>query len=267
MTASEQPPSRVVGEVSLSVAGRVAIVTGAGQGIGRAIAFDLARDGASVVVADSNGTSGANVAADIASEGGSVLAVTSDVTDSASMAAMVAQTLTRFGRLDVLVNNAGLYTMLQRRPFDEIPLEEWERVLRVNTTGAFLAARAAVAPMRAAKWGRIINIASGSVAIGAGNMTHYVTSKAALIGMTRALARELGAHGITVNAVLPGMTETEIAVVGRRPEHNTKINAGRAIARDEVPEDIVGAVRFLASPAASFITGQSLLVDGGSAFL
>ncbi|MCC7345985.1 MAG: glucose 1-dehydrogenase [Variibacter sp.] len=261
---SERPR---VGGVSLSVEGRVAVVTGAGQGIGRAIAVDLARAGAKVVIADSNAETAAQAAAEIAAEGGTALAIASDVTDPASLAAMVAATAARFGRLDILVNNAGLYTMLARRPFDEIPLEEWDRVLRVNTTGAFLAARAAVGLMRAAGWGRIVNIASGSVAIGAGNMTHYVTSKAALIGMTRAMARELGAHGITVNAVLPGMTETGIAVVGRRPEHNVRINAGRAIQRDEVPEDIVGAVRFLASPAAGYITGQSLLVDGGSAFL
>lgn len=259
--------ARAVGEVSLSIEDRVAIVTGAGQGIGRAIAFDLARAGAHVVIADANAATGEAVAAEIVAAGHDALALASDVTSAESMREMAARTLAHFGRLDILVNNAGLYTMLQRRPFDEIPLEEWERVFRVNTTGAFLAARACVGAMRAAGWGRIVNISSGSVAIGAGNMAHYVASKAALIGLTRSLARELGASGITVNAVLPGMTETEVAVAGRRPEHNQRINASRAISRDEVPEDIVGAVRFLASPAAGFITGQSLLVDGGSAFL
>jgi 3-oxoacyl-[acyl-carrier protein] reductase len=266
MTAAPKEPGRI-GDVSLSVEGRVVVVTGAGQGIGRAIAVDFARAGAHVVIADRNIEAGARVAREIAAEGATALALASDVTDATSMGQTVARTLENFGRLDVLVNNAGLYTGLERRSFDEIPLEEWERVLRVNVTGSFLAARAAVAPMRAARWGRIVNISSGSFAIGARNMAHYVASKAAVIGMTRALARELGQQGITVNAVLPGMTETEVPVAGRRPEHNLSINAGRAISRDETPEDIVGAVRFLATPAAGFITGQSLLVDGGSAFL
>jgi 3-oxoacyl-[acyl-carrier protein] reductase len=150
------------------------------------------------------------------------------------------------------------------RPFDQIPLEEWETVLRVNVTGAFLAARAVVGAMRRARFGRIINMASGAVTLGRPNYLHYITSKAALDGMTRSLARELGPYGITVNAILPGATFTEIERKTVTPEQKERIIALQCIPRPEGPDDLVGTALFLASDAASFLTGQALTVDGGA---
>lgn len=239
--------------------GRVAIVTGAGQGLGRAFAKAFAAEGATPVVAELNSAKGREVA----DETGGFF-VETDVGDAASVRAMAGAVLDKFGRIDVLVNNAAIFSTLEMRPFDEIPLEEWERVLRVNLTGPFLCARAVAPAMRKANWGRIINIASGAVSLGRPNYLHYIASKAGLAGMTNSLARELGAHGITVNAILPGATFTEIPRKTVTPEQKKAIVGMQCIPRPEVPEDLVGAVLFLASPAAGFVTGQSLTVDGGA---
>ncbi len=249
------------------LAGRVVVITGGGQGIGRAYARAFAGVKAIPVVADINGRAAANVVGEIEQAGGRALAVECDVASPASVDAMVGKTLQQFGRLDVLINNAGLYsknvppaTQGIKRPFDQIPLEEWELYMRVNVTGAFLCARAAVATMRKAKWGRIINTSSSTVLLGLQGYLHYVTSKAAIIGMTRALARELGADGITVNTIMPGLTFTEVpnpAAVGG------KVIPMQCIPRQEVPEDLVPAVLFLASEGSRFMTGQTVNVDGG----
>jgi 3-oxoacyl-[acyl-carrier protein] reductase len=169
-----------------------------------------------------------------------------------------------FGRIDILINNAAIFSTLEMRPFDQIPLAEWEAVLRVNVTGAFLCAQAVVGAMRRARFGRIINMASGAVSLGRPNYLHYITSKAALDGMTRSLARELGPHGITVNAILPGATFTEIERKTVTPEQKERIIAMQCIPRPEGPDDLVGTALFLASDAASFLTGQALTVDGGA---
>jgi NAD(P)-dependent dehydrogenase (short-subunit alcohol dehydrogenase family) len=179
---------------------------------------------------------------------------------------MIARTVERFGRLDVLVNNAALYAALMpKRPFEELEPADWDRVLAVNVKGLFLCARAALPHLRASGQGRIINISSGTVFSGSPGFLHYVTSKGAVVAFTRALAREVGRHGITVNAIAPGLTASETALAAYPPGEMEERAASRAIKRVQVPEDLVGAVVFLASDAAAFITGQTLVVDGGNA--
>lgn len=241
--------------------GRVAIVTGAAQGLGRAFAARLAEDGARVVVADHNGEKAASVAAEV--DG---FAVEVDVADEASVTGLAATVLDRYGRVDILVNNAAIFSTLLMRPFDEIPVEEWDQVMAVNVRGVFLCTRAVAPAMRAAGYGKVVNISSATVWIGRPHYLHYVTSKMAVIGMTRALATELGPHNITVNAVTPGATETEIPRATVTPRQAERIVAGQAIKRREVPGDLVGVVSFLCSPDSDFMTGQTLNVDGGAAF-
>ena len=242
---------------------RVVIVTGAGQGIGRVFAKGFAQAGARVVIAELNESKAASVATEILEAGGQALAVTTDVADEASIKEMVEVVEDEWDRIDVLINNAGIFSTLEMRPFDQIPLEEWEKVLRVNLTGPFLCARAVLPAMRRAQWGRIINVASGAVRLGRPNYLHYIATKAALAGMSLSMARELGKDGITVNAILPGATFTEIERKTVTPEQKERIVAMQCIPRPEVPEDLVGAVLFLASDASGFVTGQSINLDGG----
>jgi NAD(P)-dependent dehydrogenase (short-subunit alcohol dehydrogenase family) len=251
-------------DITASLAGRVAIITGAGQGIGRAFAKAFAAAGAVPVIAERNAERGEAVAAEIVKANGRARAITTDVADPDSVAAMAAAVEKEFGRIDILINNAAIFSTLEMRPFDQIPLAEWETVLRVNVTGAFLCSRAVVGAMRRAGFGRIINMASGAVTLGRPNYLHYITSKAALEGMTRSLARELGPDGITVNAILPGATSTEIERKTVTPEQKERIVAMQCIPRPEAPEDLVGTVLFLASDASAFLTGQALTVDGGA---
>jgi 3-oxoacyl-[acyl-carrier protein] reductase len=246
--------------VAPSLRGRVAIVTGAGQGLGRAFAKAFALAGAIPVIAERNHDKGRAVAAEI---GGEALAIHTDVADPASIDNMVAAVGQRFRRIDILVNNAGIFSTLEMRPFEQIPLAEWDEVLRVNVTGPFLCARAVLPAMRRAGWGRIINMASGAVTLGRPNYLHYITSKAALVGMTRSMARELGPEGITVNSILPGATFTEVERKTVTPEQKALIVAQQCIPRPEAPEDLVGTVLFLASEASAFMTGQAVTVDGG----
>ncbi len=242
---------------------RVAIITGAGQGIGRVFAKSFAQAGVRVVIAELNEKRAAKVAADILASGGQALAVTTDVADPNSISEMVSIVEDEWGRIDILINNAGIFSTLEMRPFDQIPLEEWEQVLRVNLTGPFLCARAVLPAMRRAKWGRIINIASGAVRLGRPHYLHYIATKAALSGMSLSMARELGPDGITVNAILPGATFTEIGRKTVTPEQKERIIAMQCIPRAETPEDLVGAALFLASDASGFVTGQSINLDGG----
>jgi len=250
--------------VAASLAGRVAIVTGAGQGIGRVFAKAFALAGAIPVIAERNEARGRSVAAEIAADRGQARAITTDVTDPRSVADMVATVIREFGRIDILINNAAIFSTLEMRPFDQIPLPEWEDVLRVNVTGPFLCSRAVVPAMRDAKWGRIINIGSGAVGLGRPNYLHYITSKGAIDAMSRSMARELGPDGITVNAVLPGATFTEIERKTVTPTQKERIIAMQCVPRAERPEDLVGTVLFLASDASSFLTGQAITVDGGA---
>ena len=233
--------------------GKVAIVTGGAQGIGAAIASGLEAEGATVVVADLNPPEG-GIRADVASE--------------ADVAALVEETLERHGRIDVLVNNAGLYASLEMRAFTEIPLEEWNRVLEVNVASMFLTCRAVVPVMRGQGGGKIVNISSGTPFRGVPFLLHYVTSKGAIVAFTRALAKELGRDSIHVNCVAPGFTMSD--GVKSHPEVIEKLRdvsvASRTLQRDQVPEDVVGAVVFLCTPAADFITGQTMVIDGGQYF-
>jgi NAD(P)-dependent dehydrogenase (short-subunit alcohol dehydrogenase family) len=242
--------------------GKVAVVTGAAQGIGRAIADALAAEGAQIVVAD---LQGADEAA--ASYPGGV-GLTVDVADEAAVDGMVAETLERCGGLDVLVNNAGLYASLAMRPFTEIPLEEWRRVMDVNVASMFLTCRAAVPAMRERGGGTIVNISSGTPFRGVPFLLHYVTSKGAIVAFTRALAKEVGRDGIRVNCVAPGFTMSD--GVKEHPEVIERLRdvsvAARTIQRDQDPEDVVGAVTYLAGPTSSFVTGQTIVIDGGQYF-
>ena len=233
--------------------GKVAIVTGGAQGIGAAIASGLEAEGATVVVVDLNPPAG-GIRADVASE--------------ADVARMVEETLEQQGRIDVLVNNAGLYASLEMRAFTEIPLEEWNRVMEVNVASMFLTCRAVVPIMREQGGGKIVNISSGTPFRGVPFLLHYVTSKGAIVALTRALAKELGRDSIHVNCVAPGFTMSD--GVKSHPEVIEKLRdvsvASRTIQRDQVPEDVVGAVVFLCTPAADFITGQTMVIDGGQFF-
>jgi 3-oxoacyl-[acyl-carrier protein] reductase len=244
------------------LAGQIAIVTGGARAIGRAIAETLARRGATVVSIDL-APSDETVAA-IEAAGGSALSLTGDVTDEFAVAATVAQVLDTYGKIDVLVNNAGLFAGIERRPFWEIDLAEWERVLGVNVRSVFLCSRAVAEPMRAAGSGRIVNIASNVVTFGMANLMHYVASKAAVIGMTRSMARELGPSGIAVNGVAPGLVTTEITMRTVSDEYRDLVAKGQCLQVPILPADIAGAVAYLCSPSARMVTGQTLLVNGGA---
>ena len=247
--------------------GRVAIVTGAGSGIGKAIAMRLAGDGASVAIADIQGAEQA--AAEIArATGAKTVALTVDVANEADVARMAGDIAEQLGRIDILVNNAAIFSSIELRAFEKIEAAEWRRVMEVNTLGVFLCCRACVPHMRAAGAGRIINLASGAPLKGVPFFLHYISSKGAVIAMTRGLARELGGDRITVNALAPGFTLSEnITQHPGHMKHGEASRLSRAIQRDETPADLVGAVSFLASDDAAFITGQTLVVDGGSAML
>ena len=242
--------------------GKVAIVTGAAQGIGRALAEGLAREGARIVVADLRGAEEAAAAF----PGG--LGVTADVASEEDVQRLVEETVGRCGTVDVLVNNAGLYASLAMRPFTEIPLAEWRLVMDVNVASMFLTCRAVVPVMRSQGGGKIVNISSGTPFRGVPFLLHYVTSKGAIVAFTRALAKELGPDGIHVNCVAPGFTMSE--GVKQHPEVIEKLRdvsvAARTIQRDQQPEDVVGAVVYLCSPAADFVTGQTIVIDGGQTF-
>jgi 3-oxoacyl-[acyl-carrier protein] reductase len=247
------------------LAGRVVIVTGGGKGIGKVYAAEFARAGARVVAADIDGAAAETVAAAIAAQGGDALGLRTDIAAASSTEAMAKEALDRFGAIDVLINNASLMSVLPRRSWLEIPVEEWDRVMAVNLRGMFLSCRAVFPAMRTQGRGKIVNISSSRIWDGTPNRLHYTTSKAGVIGFTRALAREVAEFGITVNAVTPGLTQSETQVQSSSGNYLAARVAGRAIERAQYPEDLVGAVMFLASPASDFMTGQTVNVDGGKA--
>jgi NAD(P)-dependent dehydrogenase (short-subunit alcohol dehydrogenase family) len=244
--------------------GRVAIVTGSGRGIGADYAKALASEGAKVVVTDIVDTE--NTVNIIKQAGGEAIGIHCDVTDPENVKAMVAETVEKFGKLDIIVNNAALFADLDQKSFLEIDEAEWDRVMQVNTRGVFTCVKAAVPEMKKNGYGKIINIASGTVFKGTPMLLHYVSSKGAQVAFTRALAREVGDDGITVNCIAPGLTMSEKVVNDEQWQAAKDANTNsRAIKREEVPEDLLGAVVFFSSSDSDFITGQTLVVDGGSA--
>jgi 3-oxoacyl-[acyl-carrier protein] reductase len=247
-----------------SVKDSVVIITGAGQGIGREFARQFAAAGAIPILADQNLANAQQVEREIDRSGGRSLALEVDIGDKQSLDAMVSQVISRFGRINVLINNAAIFATLQKRPFDKIPLEEWNKVLHVNITGTFLSICAVLPFMKEAGWGRIITVSSNSVRKGVPNYLHYVASKSAIIGMTNSIARELGPHGITVNCIRPGAVATEVErAVNTTPERRAAQMNEQCLPRGMVPPDLVGLAMFLSSPASGFITGQTIACDGG----
>lgn len=246
---------------------RVAIVTGSGQGIGAAFARGLAAEGAAVVIADLAADRAEATAREIQSAGGRALAVSVDVSDEESVAAMPTAVLEHFGRIDILVNNAALFTAsFPRRHFSELTVAEWDRMMAVNVRGPFLCCRAVFPAMQAQGGGKIVNISSSTIWSGSKDFLHYVTSKSAVLGFTRQLAREVGDYNICVNAITPGLTTSEGVERVYPPEYLEAFAARRCFKRQEVPADLVGAVVFLSSSESDFMTGQTLNVDGGDMF-
>jgi NAD(P)-dependent dehydrogenase (short-subunit alcohol dehydrogenase family) len=245
---------------------RVAIVTGSAQGIGKAYAMKLSQEGAKVVIADILDAKG--VQQEIESKGGEALALQIDVSDEQSVKEMVLRAINQFGRIDILINNAAIFGTIVKRPFHEISAVEWDEVIRVNLKGTFLCCKAVYPQMKKQGKGKIINVSSTTFFSGVPYFLHYVTSKGGIVGFTRALAREVGHDGISVNAVAPGLTLSE--AVCENPKYSSeylKIAAsGRCFKREEQPEDLLGTVVFLASDESDFITGQTIAVDGGAVF-
>jgi NAD(P)-dependent dehydrogenase (short-subunit alcohol dehydrogenase family) len=242
--------------------GKVALVTGAAQGIGRAIADGLAAAGARIAVADLHG------AEDAAGAYTGGIGITGDVANEDDVKRLVGEVVEQAGGIDILVNNAGLYASLAMRPFEQIPLDEWRRVMDVNVASMFLMCREVVPLMRERGGGKIVNISSGTPFRGVPFLLHYVTSKGAIVALTRALAKEVGKEGVLVNCVAPGFTMS--AGVEAHPEVVEKLRdvsvSARTLQRDQVPEDVVGAVVFLCGPGSDFVTGQTMVIDGGQFF-
>ena len=244
--------------------GRVAIVTGGGGGLGEGICPTLAKAGAAVAVVDHDGEKAEGVANVVAEAGGRAIAVEADVADRSSVEAMAERVASDLGGIDVLVNNAAIYPL---RPWTEIEEEEWDRVLAVNLKGYFLCARAVYPHMKERGKGRVINVASITFSIGWAGFLDYVSSKGAVVGFTRTLAREVGEDGITVNAISPGAFPTDAERVHPDQEAlNRRILEQQCLKRRGTPEDVGNLAAFLASDAASFITGQTIMIDGGWAF-
>jgi 3-oxoacyl-[acyl-carrier protein] reductase len=244
---------------------RVVIVTGAGHGIGRVYCKAFAESGARVVAADIDLPAAQAAAADVVASGGESVAVAVDVADEAATRSMAAIALERFGRIDVLVNNAAIFATIpiNRGSIESIDPVEWDRLMAVNLRGPFFCTRAVLPAMREQKSGKIVNISSSTVFSGSPGRIHYVTSKAGILGFTRTLAREVGEHNVQVNAVAPGSTLSEEHPSEQVIRMRQIAAAGRVLKRVQTPQDIVGAVLFLASSYSDFITGQTLVVDGG----
>jgi len=251
----------------MDVKDKVVLITGGGQGIGRSYALAFANAHAKVVIFDTHAQNGAAVAEHIQSLGERALFYPCDVTQPDAVRQALQSVKNQWGPVQVLINNAAIFVTLGRQAFEDIPLPEWEQVMRVNVTGSWVCASAVAADMKHAQWGRIINVSSSTVPLGTPMFMHYVTSKSAVIGMTRAMATELGPNSITVNCLLPGLTDTEVDNPGRTDAMRKKIIDMQCVKRIGCPDDMVGTMLFLASDASAFITGQSIAVDGGSVFL
>lgn len=250
-----------------SLKGRVVIITGGGQAIGRGYAHYFAAQGAIPVVADIDGDNARKVIGEIEGKGGRGLALEADVSVEESANAMVTAAMDAYGRIDVLINNAAVFSRITMAPFWELPGDEWLRAVDVNVNGAFWCSRAVVRHMIEAKWGRIINVSSGTTMLGRVNYLHYITTKSAMIGMTRSMARELGPYGVTVNTFWPGVMQTEVERPSVPREMFAKMTGTQCMPRQGTIHDLAKAMLFLCSDEAAYITGQGMIVDGGQNFL
>jgi 3-oxoacyl-[acyl-carrier protein] reductase len=249
----------------MRLADRVAVVTGGGTGIGKVYALRLASEGAAVAVWDIKDAE--QTAALIRERGGAAIGITADVTSESEVMEAAKTTVERFGKIDILVNNAGIVRDVPRVPIEEVTLEDWNRVVGVNLTGTFLASKAVIPYMKRSPKGKIINISSGIALHGRSLRQDYVASKAAVIGLTRALAVDLGEYNINVNAITPGGVDASVARgEAPRPQPAPSVS-DRYIKRMLVPEDLDGVVAFLASDESDMITGQVINVDGGRVFV
>ncbi len=249
-----------------SLKDRVVIITGGGQGLGRTYAHNFAAQGAIPVVAELNGDNAGRVVQEIEQQGGRALAVQTDVSDEASTLAMADKALSAYGRIDCLINNAAVFSRITMAPFWELPVDEWQSAMDVNINGAFFCSRAVIPAMQEARWGRIINVASTTVPTGRANYLHYITSKSAMIGMTRSMARELGDYNITVHLFWPGAVETEIERPSVSGAQFQAIAQNQCIKRPATMDEYAGYILFLCSDDAEYMTGQALAANGGLAF-
>jgi 3-oxoacyl-[acyl-carrier protein] reductase len=243
---------------------RAAIVTGAAKGLGRTYALALAEVGWSVVAADVLDVR--PVVSEIVAAGGEAVAISTDVSDERATEALAAAALDRFGRIDALVNNAAIFTSIRKKPFDELTVEEWDRMFAVNVRGSWLCAKAVTPAMKTTRAGRIVNVTSTTVPGGVPLFLHYVASKAAIVGLTRALARELGEWGICVTAIAPDYVPHDAEYAAQQPEMAATLARQRCFQRDMTPDDLVGTLRYLVDPGSAFVTGQVLYVNGGRVF-
>lgn len=242
----------------------VVVVTGGARGLGHAYARALATDGYAVVVADLRGAD--DTVEEIEAAGGTALALRVDVADPSSTDEMASRTLARFGRIDVLINNAAYFTQIVKKPFDELTVEEWDECMAVNVRGTWLCCKAVVPVMKRQSSGKIVNTASAVVPSGIPGFLHYVSSKGAVVALTRALARELGRWNICVNTISPDYVPHDAEYDARQPEMRELIRSQRAFKRDSVPDDLVGTILYLAGHGSDFVTGQDIWVNGGRLF-
>jgi NAD(P)-dependent dehydrogenase (short-subunit alcohol dehydrogenase family) len=250
----------------MKLQGKVAIVTGGARGLGKAYAIRLAEEGAKVVVVDVLDTG--SVQEEIEARGGEALALQTDVTDEKGTEDMAKKAVERFGKIDILINNAALFVGIKKKSFYEISESEWDQVIAVNLKGTFLCSKAVYPQMKKQRKGKIINVSSGTFYNGVPFFLHYVTSKGGVIAFTRALAREAGDHGICVNAIAPGLTVSDgMKEIPSYSDDYYQENANRrCIKKIEMPEDLTGTIVFLASEDSDMITGQTIVVDGGGVF-
>ncbi len=249
-----------------SLRDRVVIITGGGQGLGRTYAHTFAAQGAIPVIAELNEENGARVVREIEQQGGRALAVRTDVSDEASTLAMAETALSAHGRIDCLINNAAVFSKITIAPFWELPVDEWKSAMDVNINGAFFCSRAVVPSMQEARWGRIINVASTTVPTGKANYLHYITSKSAMIGMTRSMARELGDYNVTVHLFWPGAVETEIERPSVSGAQFQAMAQQQCIKRPATMDEYAGFMLFLCSDDSEYMTGQAMSANGGIAF-
>lgn len=261
MKAAEEPSS-----ICRRLGARVAVITGGGHGIGKAYARRLAMEGAKVVIAEIDANAAGHAAKELVDAGLTAIGIPTDVTSENSLRKMVDQTMKAFGRIDVLVNNAAMFATIpiSRLAFDQIDPKEWDKVMEVNLKGTWLACRAVVPVMKKQGGGKIITIASGTAFKGMSGRIHYITTKAGILGFTKTLATELGAFNINVNCIAPGSTLSEENASEDLIKYRQQAMHGRALKRVQTPDDLVGAVAFFSSGDSDFITGQTLVVDGGA---